>query len=50
MNCVFRVRYDITHPVVNDDEGVMWNDLGISCWPTQVVIGNNDSADSALYL
>ncbi|XP_034234276.1 NHL repeat-containing protein 2 [Thrips palmi] len=32
-------RYDITHPVVNDCEGELWSKLGISCWPTVLVLG-----------
>ncbi|XP_076395339.1 NHL repeat-containing protein 2 isoform X2 [Megachile rotundata] len=32
-------RYDITHPVVNDATLSMWRDLGISCWPTLIMIG-----------
>lgn len=32
-------RYNITHPVVNDCEGELWSKLGISCWPTVLVIG-----------
>nr|XP_033322371.1 NHL repeat-containing protein 2 isoform X1 [Megalopta genalis] len=32
-------RYNITHPVVNDTSLSMWQDLGISCWPTLVMIG-----------
>ncbi|XP_076651619.1 NHL repeat-containing protein 2 isoform X2 [Halictus rubicundus] len=32
-------RYNITHPVVNDTSLSVWKDLGISCWPTLVMIG-----------
>nr|XP_034195236.1 NHL repeat-containing protein 2 isoform X2 [Osmia lignaria] len=32
-------RYNITHPVVNDATLSTWRDLGISCWPTLVMIG-----------
>ncbi|XP_067008617.2 NHL repeat-containing protein 2 [Anabrus simplex] len=32
-------RYGITHPVMNDSEGSMWNTLGIACWPTLLVLG-----------
>ena len=32
-------RYDIHHPVVNDSDIVLWNRLGVVCWPTLVVIG-----------
>lgn len=31
-------RYDVEHPVVNDSEMSMWYSLGISSWPTQVVV------------
>ena len=32
-------RYDIHHPVVNDSDVVLWNGLGVVCWPTLVIIG-----------
>lgn len=32
-------RYNITHPVVNDMTLSTWHNLGISCWPTVVMIG-----------
>ena len=32
-------RYSIRHPVVNDSDIVLWEKLGVSCWPTLVVIG-----------
>ncbi|XP_041972302.1 NHL repeat-containing protein 2 [Aricia agestis] len=32
-------RYHIHHPVVNDAESVMWDYLGIKCWPTLVILG-----------
>ena len=32
-------RYDIHHPVVNDSDIVLWNSLGVVCWPTLVIIG-----------
>ncbi|XP_022116461.2 NHL repeat-containing protein 2 [Pieris rapae] len=32
-------RYGIHHPVVNDSEIVMWNALGIRCWPTLLILG-----------
>lgn len=32
-------RYNITHPVVNDNQSTMWMDLKIRCWPTLVVLG-----------
>lgn len=34
-------RYTITHPVVNDSDGVMWQNLGIPCWPTLLIIGKS---------
>ena len=33
------LRYDIHHPVLNDSNIVLWEKLGISCWPTVVLIG-----------
>ncbi|CAI8014034.1 NHL repeat-containing protein 2 [Geodia barretti] len=32
-------RYEISHPVVNDSDIVLWNQLGVVCWPTLVVLG-----------
>ena len=32
-------RYGITHPVVNDPDIVLWERLGVVCWPTLVIIG-----------
>ena len=32
-------RYDIHHPVVNDSDIVLWNHLGVVCWPTLVIVG-----------
>lgn len=31
-------RYDVEHPVVNDADMRLWYALGISSWPTQVVV------------
>ena len=31
-------RYDIEHPVINDTQRALWGALGISSWPTQVVV------------
>jgi DNA-binding beta-propeller fold protein YncE len=31
-------RYQITHPVINDDEMLLWRQYGVSSWPTLVVI------------
>ena len=36
MNAV--LRYDITHPVVNDADAVFWSKLNIQCWPTFVIV------------
>ncbi|XP_072479172.1 NHL repeat-containing protein 2 isoform X2 [Notamacropus eugenii] len=33
------LRYNITHPVVNDADALLWQDLEISCWPTLVILG-----------
>ena len=33
-------RYDIRHPVVNDSRLQLWNQLGITCWPTLLILGN----------
>jgi len=32
------LRYGITHPVVVDDEHIIWGMYGVSAWPTLVVI------------
>ena len=32
-------RYAISHPVVNDSDITLWNELGVVCWPTLVIIG-----------
>jgi DNA-binding beta-propeller fold protein YncE len=32
------VRYDITHPVVNDADFAIWKAYGARAWPTQVLI------------
>ncbi|KAK2507589.1 hypothetical protein MC885_018804 [Smutsia gigantea] len=32
-------RYNITHPVVNDADASLWQELEISCWPTLVILG-----------
>lgn len=32
-------RYGITHPVVNDVQIELWDRLGVTCWPTLVIIG-----------
>jgi thiol-disulfide isomerase/thioredoxin len=33
------LRYDIHHPVVNDDEMRLWRALGVRSWPTLAVVG-----------
>uniref|UniRef100_F7GC24 NHL repeat containing 2 n=1 Tax=Callithrix jacchus TaxID=9483 RepID=F7GC24_CALJA len=33
------LRYNITHPVVNDADASLWQELEISCWPTLVILG-----------
>lgn len=32
-------RYNITHPVVNDNVEAMWRALQVYCWPTIYVLG-----------
>ncbi|KAK7040808.1 NHL repeat-containing protein 2 [Halocaridina rubra] len=31
-------KYDIHHPVVNDSQAKLWKHLGISCWPTLLIL------------
>ncbi len=38
------LRYGIEHPVINDDEMTMWRGLGVSSWPTLMVIGPKANA------
>nr|XP_056705433.1 NHL repeat-containing protein 2 [Euleptes europaea] len=33
------LRYNITHPVVNDAAATLWHELDVSCWPTVVILG-----------
>nr|XP_048712109.1 NHL repeat-containing protein 2 isoform X2 [Caretta caretta] len=33
------LRYNITHPVVNDADATLWHELEVSCWPTLVILG-----------
>lgn len=33
------LRYEIEHPVVNDDEMSLWRQIGVRAWPSLVVIG-----------
>ncbi|GJN31279.1 hypothetical protein PR202_gb19661 [Eleusine coracana subsp. coracana] len=35
------LRYNITHPVVNDGDMYLWRELGVNSWPTFVLIGPN---------
>ncbi|XP_015690862.1 protein SUPPRESSOR OF QUENCHING 1, chloroplastic [Oryza brachyantha] len=35
------LRYNITHPVVNDGDMYLWRELGVNSWPTFVVIAPN---------
>ncbi|KAI0559983.1 Thioredoxin [Gracilaria domingensis] len=32
-------RYDVRHPVVNDERMSLWNGLGVSSWPTLALVG-----------
>ncbi len=33
------MRYDIEHPVINDDEMALWRAIGVRSWPTLAVVG-----------
>lgn len=33
------LRYEITHPVINDDEMSVWRAIGVPSWPTLAVVG-----------
>ncbi|XP_041939557.1 NHL repeat-containing protein 2 [Alosa sapidissima] len=33
------LRYDISHPVVNDGEARLWHELEVACWPSLVLLG-----------
>ncbi|OUV36720.1 MAG: hypothetical protein CBC62_08555 [Opitutia bacterium TMED102] len=33
------LRYEIAHPVVNDDEMRMWREVGVRSWPSLAVVG-----------
>ncbi|XP_008808703.1 protein SUPPRESSOR OF QUENCHING 1, chloroplastic isoform X1 [Phoenix dactylifera] len=35
------LRYNITHPVVNDGDMYLWRELGVNSWPTFVIVGPN---------
>uniref|UniRef100_A0A182JIX7 Thioredoxin-like fold domain-containing protein n=1 Tax=Anopheles atroparvus TaxID=41427 RepID=A0A182JIX7_ANOAO len=32
-------RYEISHPVVNDNVAAMWRKLRVQCWPTLMILG-----------
>lgn len=32
------LKYDVMHPVINDEEMEVWSNLDISCWPSIMVI------------
>uniref|UniRef100_A0A182P8E0 Thioredoxin-like fold domain-containing protein n=1 Tax=Anopheles epiroticus TaxID=199890 RepID=A0A182P8E0_9DIPT len=32
-------RYEIAHPVVNDNVSAMWRKLRVQCWPTLMILG-----------
>ncbi len=32
------LRYGVSHPVINDRNMVLWRDLGVSSWPTLMVV------------
>jgi len=32
------LRYDLEHPVINDNEFVVWNTWGVRAWPTLILI------------
>lgn len=32
-------RYDVKHPVINDDKMELWNAVGVSSWPTLALLG-----------
>uniref|UniRef100_A0A2C9JRW6 Thioredoxin domain-containing protein n=1 Tax=Biomphalaria glabrata TaxID=6526 RepID=A0A2C9JRW6_BIOGL len=33
------LRYNIQHPVVNDKNATLWQELAVSCWPTLIFLG-----------
>ena len=33
------LRYEIEHPVINDDEMLIWRAIGVRSWPSFVVVG-----------
>ena len=42
------LRYDITHPVVNDYEAYLWFKLQITVWPTLLILGPDQTVLFAL--
>lgn len=32
-------RYDVKHPVINDEKMELWNAIGVSSWPTLALLG-----------
>lgn len=42
------LRYGITHPVVNDSRMALWRALGVSSWPTLVVVSPRGRVIAAL--
>lgn len=32
-------RFGVTHPVVNDKDSVLWDQLEVQCWPTLLILG-----------
>jgi DNA-binding beta-propeller fold protein YncE len=32
-------RYEVNHPVINDEQMTMWNAIGINSWPSFVLVG-----------
>ncbi|MCA9042648.1 MAG: redoxin domain-containing protein, partial [Planctomycetaceae bacterium] len=40
------MRYEIQHPVVNDPQQRIWNDIGVNAWPTLILI---DPAGEAVF-
>jgi thiol-disulfide isomerase/thioredoxin len=38
------LRYEIEHPVVNDDKLVLWNSFGVNTWPTILMIDPEGNA------
>jgi len=40
-------RYELHHPVINDEDFVVWNSFGVNAWPTFVVIDPNGNVIGA---